>query len=182
MQQTDAIEKVTADSVVTSDGVAHPVDVIIYATGFHVTDGFDQLALKGSRGEDLPSHWHQTGINTHLGITTEGFPNLFFLLGPNTGLGHNSVVFIIEQQIKYILKAIDAVESRGAQSVDVRPAVQERFNTEIQDKLANGVWTNGGCTSWYLDSHGVNRTVWPGFTWQYWRATKNFESSDYEIV
>ena len=89
---------------------------------------------------------------------------------------------MIEQQIKYILKAIDAVESRGAQSVDVRPAVQERFNTDIQDKLANGVWTNGGCTSWYLDSHGVNRTVWPGFTWQYWRATKDFEPSDYEIV
>lgn len=79
---------------------------------------------------------------------------------------------MIEQQIKYIMKAIDTVESRGAEKVDVRPSVQEQFNTDIQRKLAKGVWTNGGCTSWYLDSQGVNRTVWPGFTWQYWRATK----------
>ncbi|MCZ4553712.1 flavin-containing monooxygenase [Gordonia rubripertincta] len=179
---SDRIEKVTADSIVTADGVSHSVDVIIYATGFHVTDGFDQLALKGARGEDLPSHWHETGINTHLGITTEGFPNLFFLLGPNTGLGHNSVVFMIEQQIKYIMKAIDAVDSRGAQRVDVRPEVQEHFNKDIQHKLAKGVWTNGGCTSWYLDSQGVNRTVWPGFTWQYWRATKDFKPTEYEIA
>ena len=121
-------------------------------------------------------------INTHLGITTEGFPNLFFLLGPNTGLGHNSVVFMIEQQIKYIMKAIDAVASRGAQRIDVRPEIQEHFNKDIQQKLAKGVWTKGGCTSWYLDSHGVNRTVWPGFTWQYWRATKDFEPADYEIA
>ena len=179
---TDRIDKVTADSIVTSEGVSHPADVIIYATGFHVTDGFDQLKLKGARGDDLPTHWHQTGINTHLGIATEGFPNLFFLLGPNTGLGHNSVVFMIEQQIKYIMKAIDAVASRGAQRIDVRPEIQEHFNKDIQQKLAKGVWTKGGCTSWYLDSHGVNRTVWPGFTWQYWRATKDFEPADYEIA
>lgn len=179
---TDRIAEVTEDSIVTSDGKSYPVDVIIYATGFHVTDGFDSLALKGARGEDLPSHWHETGINTHLGITTEGFPNLFFLLGPNTGLGHNSVVFMIEQQIKYILKVIDAVDSKDAQRIDVRSAVQGKFNDDIQSKLANGVWTNGGCTSWYLDSLGVNRTVWPGFTWQYWRATKDFNAAEYEIA
>ncbi|MCX6468723.1 MAG: NAD(P)/FAD-dependent oxidoreductase [Corynebacteriales bacterium] len=179
---TDRIAEVTEDSIVTSDGKSYPVDVIIYATGFHVTDGFDSLALKGARGEDLPSHWRETGINTHLGITTEGFPNLFFLLGPNTGLGHNSVVFMIEQQIKYILKVIDAVDTKNAQRINVLSTVQSKFNDDIQHKLANGVWTNGGCTSWYLDSLGVNRTVWPGFTWQYWRATKDFEPAEYEIV
>ncbi|WP_081622365.1 flavin-containing monooxygenase [Jongsikchunia kroppenstedtii] len=178
----ESIAKLTSDAVVTAEGTSYPVDVIIYATGFHVTDGFDQLALKGACGKDLPTHWHETGINTHLGITTAGFPNLFFLLGPNTGLGHNSVVFMIEQQIKYIMKAIEALDGVGAQRIEVRPSVQQEFNSAIQRRLSKGVWTNGGCTSWYLDSQGVNRTVWPGFTWQYWRATKDFRRSEYEIA
>ncbi|MBJ8344448.1 NAD(P)/FAD-dependent oxidoreductase [Antrihabitans sp. YC2-6] len=179
---TDGIAEINEDRIVSTDGQERKVDVIIYATGFHVTDGFDSLKLKGSTGLELAAHWNNSGINTHLGITAAGFPNLFFLLGPNTGLGHNSVVFMIECQIKYVLQAIRLTSERQADALTVRESVQNAFNSTIQRKLANGVWTNGGCTSWYLDSNGVNRTVWPGFTWQYWLQTRKVSESDFEFT
>jgi hypothetical protein len=110
-----------------------------------------------------------------------GFPNLFFLLGPNTALGHNSVVFMIESQSRYVVDAIKLADSREAAALDVRPGVQDEFQREIQDKLVKGVWTQGGCKSWYLDAKGVNRTIWPGFTWRYWLATRKVDPADYEL-
>ncbi|WP_280255487.1 flavin-containing monooxygenase [Nocardia wallacei] len=179
---TDGISEITEDAIVSQTGDKRPVDVIIYATGFHVTDGFENLRLKGACGRELSSVWADDGIQTHLGITTAGFPNLFFLLGPNTGLGHNSVVFMIECQIRYVISAIRLAKERGAAALEVREPVQRKFNTEIQQKLVKGVWSSGGCTSWYLDAQGVNRTVWPGFTWQYWRRTHRITESDFAFV
>ncbi|MBF6137193.1 NAD(P)/FAD-dependent oxidoreductase [Nocardia puris] len=179
---TDGISEIAEGAIVSRTGEKRPVDVIIYATGFHVTDGFESLRLKGASGKELASVWSDEGIQTHLGITTAGFPNLFFLLGPNTGLGHNSVVFMIECQIRYIISAIRLVKERGAAALEVREPVQRKFNSEIQRKLVKGVWSSGGCTSWYLDAQGVNRTVWPGFTWQYWRRTRKLAASDFGFV
>lgn len=179
---TDGIDEVRPGSIVTADGTEREVDVIVHATGFHVTDGFDGIDVAGIGGRKLVSHWESEGIETHLGITASGYPNAFFLLGPNTGLGHNSVVFMIEQQIKYTLRAIEFVERGAADALTVRRKTQSEFTAEIQQKLKNGVWSTGGCTSWYLDSRGVNRTVWPGFTWQYWLRTRRFEPAEYEFL
>ncbi|WP_370946112.1 flavin-containing monooxygenase [Amycolatopsis sp. cg5] len=179
---TDGIHEVREHSIVTADGVEREVDAIIYATGFHVTDSFDYLDIKGRGGVDLATHWRDEGIQTHLGITVNGFPNAFFLLGPNTGLGHNSVVFMIESQIRYALDAMKMVRRSRAEAFEVRPSVQAAFNAEIQRKLASGVWSTGGCTSWYLDSKGVNRTIWPGFTWQYWLRTRKVDTGDFELT
>jgi len=176
---TDGIAEITEDAIVSRTGETRPADVIIYATGFHVTDGFESLRLKGASGRELASVWADEGIQTHLGITTAGFPNLFFLLGPNTGLGHNSVVFMIECQIRYIVSAIRLANERGSGALEVREPVQHQFNNDIQRKLVKGVWSSGGCTSWYLDAQGVNRTVWPGFTWQYWRRTRKLAAADF---
>ncbi|HEV2781132.1 MAG TPA: NAD(P)/FAD-dependent oxidoreductase [Actinophytocola sp.] len=179
---TDGIAEVHAHSIVTADGRERPVDAIIFGTGFHVTDAFDRLRITGRGGRDLASEWRRDGIRTHLGITVSGFPNLFFLLGPNTGLGHNSVVFMIESQIRYIAKAMRLVLGSRAEAIEVRAGVQERFNVDIQRKLARGVWSTGGCSSWYLDSTGVNRTIWPGFTWRYWLQTRRINPADFELV
>ncbi|SDZ40364.1 Predicted flavoprotein CzcO associated with the cation diffusion facilitator CzcD [Amycolatopsis xylanica] len=179
---TDGIHEVREHSIVTSDGVEREVDAIIYATGFHVTDSFDYLDIKGRDDVDLATRWRDEGIQTHLGITVNGFPNAFFLLGPNTGLGHNSVVFMIEAQIRYALDAMRMVRRSRAEAFEVRPSVQASFNEEIQRKLASGVWSTGGCTSWYLDSKGVNRTIWPGFTWQYWLRTRKVDTGDFELT
>ncbi|MGA9871302.1 MAG: NAD(P)/FAD-dependent oxidoreductase [Rhodococcus sp. (in: high G+C Gram-positive bacteria)] len=177
----DGIDEIRSDSIVSADGTERDVDVIVYATGFHVTDGFDAVNVAGIGGKKLVPHWKENGIETHLGITAAGYPNAFFLLGPNTGLGHNSVVFMIEQQIHYVLQAIDVVERGAADASTVRQKAQRDFTSDIQRKLAKGVWSTGGCTNWYLDSHGVNRTVWPGFTWQYWLKTRRFTPSDHEF-
>ncbi|RBM15616.1 4-hydroxyacetophenone monooxygenase [Prauserella sp. PE36] len=179
---TDGVAEVTERGVIDKAGVEHEVDAIIYGTGFHVTDAFDDLDIIGVDGRNLGKLWSTEGMQTHKGITVTGFPNLFFLLGPNTGLGHNSVVFMIEQQIRYISEAIRFVESRDAEAIEVREDVQARFNDDIQRKLERGIWTQGGCKSWYLDAKGVNRTIWPGFTWRYWLETRKLRPSDFELT
>ncbi|WP_019808100.1 flavin-containing monooxygenase [Saccharomonospora halophila] len=178
---TDGVAEVRANSVVDAAGVEHEVDALIYGTGFHVTDAFDDLDIIGAQGTNLGKQWAEEGMQTHLGMTVTGYPNLYFLLGPNTGLGHNSVVFMIEQQVRYIAEAIRWVEAEGAEAIEVRPEAQARFNAEIQRKLSKGVWTRGGCTSWYLDSQGVNRTIWPGFTWRYWLRTRTLDPRDFRL-
>ncbi|WP_370969555.1 flavin-containing monooxygenase [Amycolatopsis sp. cg9] len=178
---TAGIKEVKAHSIVDSAGVEHEVDAIVYGTGFKVTDALEYLDITGVDGRDLAKEWAAEGMRTHKGITVSGFPNLFFLLGPNTALGHNSVVFMIESQSKYVVDAIKLADSRDAAALDVRPGVQEKFQREIQDKLVKGVWTQGGCKSWYLDAKGVNRTIWPGFTWRYWLETRKVDPADYEL-
>ena len=176
---TAGVQEVREHSLVDAAGVEHEVDAIVYGTGFHVTDAFDDLEIVGRDGRNLGKEWASEGMRTHLGITVAGFPNLFFLLGPNTGLGHNSVVFMIEAQISYVAEALRLARGRA---IEPRPEVQERFNTEIQRKLAKGIWTRGGCKSWYLDAKGVNRTIWPGFTWRYWLDTRKVRREDFELT
>ncbi|SEF26376.1 Predicted flavoprotein CzcO associated with the cation diffusion facilitator CzcD [Amycolatopsis pretoriensis] len=175
---TDGVREVREHSVVDAAGVEHEADVIVYGTGFHVTDAFDDLEIVGRDGRNLGKEWATEGMRTHLGITVAGFPNLFFLLGPNTGLGHNSVVFMIEAQISYVAEALRLARGRA---IEPKPEVQERFNTAIQRKLAKGIWTRGGCKSWYLDAKGVNRTIWPGFTWRYWLDTRKVRREDFLV-
>ena len=178
---TSGVAEVRENSVVTGDGQEHPVDAIIFGTGFHVTDAFDHLDIIGRDGRKLRDAWRE-GMEAYLGITVSGFPNLFFLLGPNTGLGHNSVVFMIESQINYVLSCLRPLCRGDIGYLDVRQSVQDAFNAEIQGNLDDAVWSAGGCRSWYLDQNGVNRTLWPGFTWQYWLRTRKADPRDYEIV
>lgn len=182
---TDSISRITQDGIVTADGAGREnfreVDVIVYATGFHVTDSYTYVQIKGEHGEDLVDRWNREGIGAHRGITVANMPNLFFLLGPNTGLGHNSVVFMIESQIHYVADAIAKCDKRGAQALAPTRAAQDRFNDELQRKLAGSVWNSGGCASWYLDEHGKNTVLWGGYTWQYWRATRAIKSEEYRF-
>jgi cation diffusion facilitator CzcD-associated flavoprotein CzcO len=178
---TEGIERMTADGIVTRDGVEHPVDVVVFCTGFHVTDSYTYVDIKGPGGEDLVDRWNREGIQAHRGITVAGMPNLFFLLGPNTALGHNSVVFMIESQIRYVAKAIAAVDKAGARALAPSRYAQDEFNAELQAELAGTVWNTGGCRSWYMDEHGVNRTLWSGMTWQYWLETRRFRRSEYSF-
>ena len=176
---TDRIARITPTGIVTVDGTERPVDVIVWATGFHVIDSYTYFDIKGPRGEDLVDRWNRDGMAAHRGIAVAGMPNLFFLLGPNTALGHTSVVIMIESQIHYVARAIAAVDEYRAQALAPSPAAQQRYNDELQEKLAGSVWNTGGCRSWYLDEHGVNRTLWSGMTWQYWRATRSLNPSEY---
>jgi len=174
------VERITATGVVGADGVERAADVIIYGTGFHVIDSFEHVDVVGRDGVELRERFRTSGMQTYLGINVAVFPKIAFLLGPNTALGHNSVVFMIEQQAAYVIRLLDAMDGRGVRAVDVRPQAQHRFNQEIQDRLAKGIWSTGGCASWYLDSHGKNRSIWPGFTFAYWWRTRSVHRDAYE--
>jgi cation diffusion facilitator CzcD-associated flavoprotein CzcO len=177
---TDGISEVRESSVVTAAGEELDVDTIIYGTGFRVTDPPSAHLVRGRDGSTLAETW-QGSMEAHLGTTIAGFPNLFFLVGPNTGLGHNSIVFMIESQLNYVLDALRTMDARGAGAIDVRPEAQARFNAAIQKRLRNTVWNSGGCASWYLDHTGRNTTLWPGFTWPFRRLLRNFDAEHYEL-
>ncbi|GAB08229.1 putative oxidoreductase [Gordonia araii NBRC 100433] len=179
---TDSITGATADGLVTADGRERPADVIIYGTGFHVTDSFESLSIKGKGGADLIARFREEGPMAHRGITVADMPNAFFLLGPNTGLGHTSIVFMIESQIHYVRDAIRMVDQRGVDAIMPRSEVQSAYNEDLQRRLAGSVWNTGGCQSWYLDEHGNNRTLWPGYTWRYWLSTRRVRPQEYEFL
>jgi cation diffusion facilitator CzcD-associated flavoprotein CzcO len=179
---TDRIARITPRGIVTADGAERDVDVIIFATGFHVTDSYTYLDIKGPRGESLVDRWSREGVQAHRGTTVADMPNLFLLMGPNTALGHTSVVFMIESQTRYIADAIAAVDKRHAAALAPDRGAQDRFNEKLQRKLAGSVWNSGGCRSWYLDEHGNNRTLWGGFTWQYRLATRSLKPAEYSFL
>ena len=177
---SEGIQEIREHSIVTADGVEHPVDTIIYSTGFHVTDSLLGLSITGKDGLDLAEAW-QKGMEAYYGITINKFPNMFMLLGPNTGLGHNSIIFMIEAQVNYVMQAITRMLKKGYQQVEVRRAIQKAFVEDMQRRSKNTVW-KAGCSSWYLDENGKNTTLWPGFTVQYWMETRKFDERDYRIV
>jgi cation diffusion facilitator CzcD-associated flavoprotein CzcO len=174
---TEPIREVRPHGIVTADGVEHRVDTIIFGTGFHVTDMPIGERLRGRDGRPLAEVW-QGSPRAYLGSTVAGFPNLFLLLGPSTGLGHNSVVFMIECQLDYLLKALEYRRRTGS-PIEPREAAQAAFADEMDRGLAGTVWAQGGCRSWYQDSTGRLSTLWPGATWRYWLRTRRVRMEDY---
>jgi cation diffusion facilitator CzcD-associated flavoprotein CzcO len=177
---TDGIAEVRERSIVTADGVEHPVDTIIYGTGFHVTDLPMAGWIRGRDGRSKAESFHGSP-QAYLGTTVAGFPNLFLLTGPNTGLGHNSIVYMLESQFSYVIDALRTLAARDAGVVEVLPDVQARFNAEIQEQLQGSVWNTGGCSSWYIDVNGVNTVLWPSWTWAYRRQTRHFDAGHYRL-
>ena len=178
---TTGIKEVRGNTIISQDGSEREVDAIIYGTGFAATDPIGPLKITGREGVDLKEQFKRNGTEAYLGATVVGFPNLFLITGPNTGLGHNSMVYMIESQITYIMDALGHIRRKKLASVEVSEWVQDNFNKKLQSKQKDTVWSTGGCQSWYLDENGKNVTLWPGFTWQFRRQTSRFEIRDYHI-
>lgn len=179
---THSIVEIRPDGIVTADGATHPVDTIILGTGFHVTDNPIAQRIHGRAGASLADTWAGTGAQAYLGSTVPGFPNLFFLAGPNTGIGHTSLVFMIEAQITYVVDAIETMDRTGAASVELRAPVLAAWTDSIQRKAETTVWNSGGCSSWYLDAEGRNTTLWPEHTFRFRARTRRFDPARYELV
>jgi cation diffusion facilitator CzcD-associated flavoprotein CzcO len=180
---TDGIKEIREKSVLTRDGIARPVDTLIFGTGFHVTDFPLARRISGPDGVSLASRWSARPAQTAFrGTTTAGFPNLFVLAGPNTGLGHTSQVFMIEAQIRYVLSALIHARRHGVDRIEVRPEAQAVYDRMVQRKMRRTVWVTGGCKSWYLDADGRNVTLWPDFTWIYAWQTRRFDPSNYDLA
>lgn len=179
---TDGIAEIRADAIVTEDGTARPVDAIVIATGFHVTDSPMFQRICGVDGHSLSDTFAEQGMRAYKGATMTNFPNMFVLVGPNTGLGHTSMVYMIESQLNYLIDALNVMQDRVLRTVEVKPEVLDAYHAELQDKLAGSVWMTGGCGSWYLDAHGNNTTLWPDFTFRFRRQTKRFDVASYDTT
>jgi cation diffusion facilitator CzcD-associated flavoprotein CzcO len=178
---TEGIREVRPNGIVSDDGELHELDTIVFATGFHVTDVRFAKLVRGRDGALMSDVWNGSP-QAYRGTAIAGFPNLFIITGPNTGLGHNSLVYMIEAQLDYLMDALRVMTERGATRVEVRRAVQEAYNDDLQSRMERTVWNSGGCSSWYLDANGKNTTIWPDFTWRFRRQTRQFDVAAYELT
>jgi cation diffusion facilitator CzcD-associated flavoprotein CzcO len=177
---TDAIDRIGPRGPVTADGTEHEVDAIILGTGFSANEFLAPMRVTGRGGVDLNGTWRE-GAEAYLGITVSGFPNFYILYGPNTNLGANSIVYMLESQIRYVLGGIRAASLNGGAPLEVRPEVQRKFGDELQRRLTGSIW-QGGCTSWYVNDAGRVTNNWPGLTLEYRRRTGHFDPADYRAV
>jgi cation diffusion facilitator CzcD-associated flavoprotein CzcO len=173
---TDPVAAITETGVATDDGTHREVDAIVHATGFQATGFLQPMCVTGLAGRDLHEVW-RTGAEAYRGVVVAGFPNLFMLYGPNTNLGSNSIIFMLEAQIDYVGRALDAMRRRGLRWLDVRGAVQAEFNRWVDGLSARTVWETG-CRSWYTTA-GRNTNNWPTYPFRYRRQLRRFDVRDY---
>ncbi len=178
---TEGIRSIREHSIITADGGERQVDVLIFGTGFRATELLKGTRIVGRHGIELQEAWRER-VNAYLGVTVSGFPNFFMLLGPNTGLGHNSVILMIEAQVKYVIECLRLMKRRGEMVMDVRADTQKRFLETLRKKLAVSVWETGGCQSWYRDPRtGETPAVWPGSVVNYRLQMRRVSAADYEF-
>ncbi|HEX9918851.1 MAG TPA: NAD(P)/FAD-dependent oxidoreductase, partial [Pyrinomonadaceae bacterium] len=177
---TEGIAEVRGASIVDGSGVERAVDAIIFGTGFQATDPPLAKHIRGREGRTLSEVWAGSP-QAHVGTTVAGFPNLFILLGPNTGLGHNSVVYMIEAQIEHLLAVLGHMRRHAASAIEPRPEAQAAFVAEVRRRMEGTVWVAGRCVSWYLDSTGRNSTLWPDFSWRFRRRAVRLNPDEYVL-
>jgi cation diffusion facilitator CzcD-associated flavoprotein CzcO len=177
---TDPIERIAADGVITADGTARKADVIIYGTGFKAAEFLVPMQVHGLGGRTLREAWRD-GAQAYYGIAVSGFPNFFMLYGPNTNLGGNSIIYMLEGQIGYVLGAIRALEAEHLAWLDVRPDVQDAFNSWVQSSSRKSVWESG-CHSWYTTASGRNTNNWPDHTFLYRYRVRRFGLAAYRVM
>jgi hypothetical protein len=159
---------------------AHEVDAIVLGTGFNITDRPGAERVFGREGLALSEVWDRNGRAALRSTTVAGFPNLFLLLGPNSGLGHNSMVYVIESQAAYVVDAVQAIAARRLAAVEPTERAQRRWSDAVQRRMQGTVWQNGGCASWYQDPDGRNTALWPGFTFRFRSLTRHVDLREYE--
>ncbi len=178
---TEPLREVREHSIVLADGTEHEVDALIFGTGFQVQDMPIARVIRGRHGLILKEAWGDT-LKAHVGTTVSGFPNLFLLMGPNTGLGHSSVLLMLEGQLEHVLGALRYLEGRELAAVEPTPEAQAEFVRQLDARMQGTVWTQGGCASWYLDATGRNSTLWPGTISSFRRRVDHFEPSEYVAI
>ncbi len=177
------VTRVEPDAVVTADGVRHHADVLIFGTGFATTDFLSHIPVTGQDGRRLADAWEE-GAHAYLGSAVAGFPNCYILYGPNTNLGHNSILFMVERQLNLVLQAL-ALQTRsltGAAgvAVTVSDTAYERDDRHTQKAMSRTAWA-GSCTSWYKDAAGRITNNWPTWTVRYWWDTLRIREADFDV-
>lgn len=175
---TAGIRRITPTGIETDDGQHHEADVLILGTGFAATEFLAPLRVQGKGGVELNQVWSQ-GAKAYLGVSVPGFPNFFMLYGPNTNLGHNSIVYMLESQVAHVMRCLEQLDAQDARVIEVDAGSHDRYNAHIQARMKDTVWQ--GCHSWYIDANGHNSTNWPGFTWTYRWLMRHGTLSAYQL-
>lgn len=176
-----SIKEITPTGIITTDGKKIDLDLIVYATGYDAVEGNIGITLQGRNGYDIADFWSEYP-RAYLGTAIPKFPNLFLIIGPNTGIGHTSAVFIIEAQMNYIIKSIKAVTSRSKKSIEVKAEAEEAYTNMIHEEMKKTVWDNGGCSSWYKNKSGKVIAMFPGFSFTYYNLANNFKRTDHSFL
>jgi cation diffusion facilitator CzcD-associated flavoprotein CzcO len=179
---TSGITRITTAGIQTQDGQIHPADCIIFATGFDISLAESPFEIYGLGKRSLNEEWAKNGAYAYKGISIEGYPNWFSIMGPNTGPGHTSVLIYTEAQINYIMQALQVLKEQALKYVDVRKDVMDEYNEGIQQRMKHTVWTSGSCVSWYLNADGTNHALYPGFATEYCQRIKQFKLHEYRVA
>ncbi|MDN5667134.1 MAG: NAD(P)/FAD-dependent oxidoreductase [Renibacterium salmoninarum] len=177
----DGIDRIDREGIWTVSGRHIPVDAIVWSTGYDATDGLIPYPVTGRAGCGLAAFWADFP-RAYLGTTVPGFPNLFLVTGPNTGIGHTSAIFVIEAQMEYIMRCIGEVRARGATAIEVSEAAEAKYTRRIHAEMEQTVWKRGGCNSWYQSRDGHVTAMFPGFTFTYRRWAKRLQRSDHLLT
>lgn len=176
---TDPIAEIVPSGVITQSGTLHALDTLVLSTGFQILQHPMTQRVFASDGQSLAER-SRSGMGCYLGTTVVGMPNLFLLTGPNTGLGHTSMIVMMEAQFRYIVDALSHLRRSATRRMEVRADVATRYNVALQAQLSRTVWASG-CVSWYLDEEGRNLTLWPTFTWWYGWLLRRFDPPSYDL-
>ena len=174
----NGIKEITPKGIISEDGVEHELDLIVYSTGYDATDGVISYPVVGRDGKTLSDAWSDYP-RAYLGTSAPGFPNLFVVTGPNTGIGHTSALFLIESQMSYIMGCIQNVEKRNRKVIEVKAEAEQKYTDHIHDEMTKTVWQSGGCNSWYKSKSGKVIAMFPGFSFTYRRWARNFKPVDH---
>lgn len=178
---TGGISKLDKNTVISQNGESRSgIDIIIYGTGFYVTDSPMSTMITGKYDSTLAQTW-QGSPSAYLGTVIHGFPNFFMVLGPNIGFGHSSATEVIEAQLDYVIKALKATQKNGIKVLDIQQSKQQNYNDKVQKGLQNTVWNAGGCSSYYLDKNGQNSVIFPWSNLTLKRWLNNFQLDEFEI-
>ena len=176
---TDDITAITEEGVVTADGRVHEADCLIYGTGFRTNDFMFPMEITGTQGRDLRDEWAD-GAHAHLGMTVPGYPSMFVMYGPNTNTSGGSIIFYLELQARYLRQALQQLDARGADAIEVRREVEAASDRELQSRFAGTAWTR--CDSWYRDDSGRIVANWPGSMREYREQTRELDPAHYEFL
>ena len=178
--KTQGIKEITETGIITQDGENLELDLIVYSTGYDATDGVISYPVIGREKKRLEDFW-QEYPRAYLGTSAPGFPNLFIVTGPNTGIGHTSAIVVIEAQMNYIISSIKSLSANDNKVIEVKADAENRYTQHIHKEMAKTVWKSGGCNSWYQSKSGHVIAMFPGFSFTYQRWTKNFRPADHDF-
>ncbi|WP_109478251.1 NAD(P)/FAD-dependent oxidoreductase [Paraburkholderia sp. C35] len=179
---TDGIDHIESSAIVTVDGKRHELDALVLCTGFEATELPISKRIIGTNGKSLSERW-STGAEAFATTSVSGFPNFFILGGPNTGVGHNSQVYMFEAQIQHVMRALKHLAKTGRSVIEVRREAENRFRDDLASRAATTVWMTGGCTAWYVDPRsGRLTTIWPDYSHLFQDEISPFDAQDYEFA